>query len=196
MRMFSEVGYEGTTTAGIAREAGVTQPLVHHHFASKEGLWRAAMDILFTKATRPVQIPPDTSPHETLLAITESFIRFVAEHPEVTRIITREGATPGPRLSYLVDRHLRAPFQQVVAVIREGQRSGLIAPHIRPDLLLFVMLGAGSHMFDVTAMARETVGIDATTARTRDDFVTLVRTLFEDGLFRAATERPRRHRGG
>src|SRR5947208_3696369 len=35
IRSFSEVGYEGTTTAGLARDAGVTQPLVHHHFGSK-----------------------------------------------------------------------------------------------------------------------------------------------------------------
>ena len=35
IRSFSEQGYEGTTTAGIAREVGVTQPLVHHHFGSR-----------------------------------------------------------------------------------------------------------------------------------------------------------------
>ena len=44
IRSFSEVGYAGTTTAGIARDAHVTQPLIHHHFGSKDGLWRAAVD--------------------------------------------------------------------------------------------------------------------------------------------------------
>ena len=33
----------GTTTAGVARRAGVTQPLVHYHFATKNQLWREAV---------------------------------------------------------------------------------------------------------------------------------------------------------
>src|SRR5215475_14370122 len=87
IRSFSETGYEGTTTAGIARDAGVTQPLVHHHFCSKEGLWRAAMDALFSDVPRLVAVPVDASPSDRLVAVTERFVRFVAERPEVTRVI-------------------------------------------------------------------------------------------------------------
>lgn len=38
-RLFAERGYEGTTTAGIAREAGVTEPLIYYHFTGKEDLF-------------------------------------------------------------------------------------------------------------------------------------------------------------
>src|SRR5512136_3052166 len=95
-REFADHGYAGATTAGIARDAGVTQPLVHHHFGSKEGLWRAAMDALFAEVPR---IPPanGAAPADALLAVVEGFVRFVAEHPEATRVISREGATPSPR---------------------------------------------------------------------------------------------------
>jgi len=55
--------------------------------------------------------------------------------------------------------------------------------------ILFLILGAGSHLFDVTALARDTVGIDATTARTRDDFVLLIRTLLERGVFRPTEDK-------
>src|SRR5262245_63501053 len=91
IRTFSELGYAGTTTAGIARAAGVTQPLVHHHFGSKDGLWRAAMDAAFANVPRLVTNVDGSSPGETLLDIVERFVRFVAAHPEVTRIIAREG---------------------------------------------------------------------------------------------------------
>src|SRR5262245_34073853 len=46
-REFGAKGFHGATTAGIARAAGVTQPLVHHHFESKQGLWEAVLDDLF-----------------------------------------------------------------------------------------------------------------------------------------------------
>jgi AcrR family transcriptional regulator len=105
------VGYAGTTTAGIARAAGVTQPLVHHHFGSKEGLWRAAMDVVFSKMPRlPETAGDDVGARETLLRMVEQFVRFVAEHPEATRIVAREGAAPSPRLDYLLNATCTSPF--------------------------------------------------------------------------------------
>src|SRR5262245_1510412 len=183
IRAFSEVGYEGTTTAGIARVAGVTQPLIHHHFGSKDGLWRAAMDALFSNVPRIVT-PVGGSPRETLLDIIERFVRFVAAHPDVTRIIARAGAAPSPRLDYLLKRYLHEPFREVVDLTRAAQAAGIVAPEIRPELSLFLFLGAGSHLFDVSALAERSQGIDTTASWTREAFVVLMRTLLEHGLFR------------
>jgi TetR/AcrR family transcriptional regulator len=185
IRSFSQLGYEGTTTAGVARAAGVTQPLIHHHFGSKEGLWRAAMAELFS-GVGTFAVPSDASPTEQILAAAEQFVRFAAARPEVTRVITREGASPSPRLTYLIDEYVREPFREIVGAIRAGQRAGVIAAHLRPDLLLFLLLGAGSHFFDVTAFARESLGVDATAARNREDFVCLIREVLQHGVFRSA----------
>ena len=185
IRSFSEVGYDGTTPAGVAREAGVTQPLVHHHFGSKGGLWRAAMEELF-RDVRSFTAPRGGSLAERLLGPIEQFVRFVALRPEVTRVVAREGAAPSARLTHLVDRYLRTPFRDVVAAVREGQQAGLIATDVRPELVLFLILGAGSHLFDVTALARESVGIDATAPATRESFVRLLREVLLDGIFRDA----------
>jgi AcrR family transcriptional regulator len=183
IRMFSELGYDGTTTAGVAREAGVTQPLVHHHFGSKDGLWEAAMDELFRDVKR-FTAPRDGPLAERLLGPFEEFVRYVSVRPQVTRVVAREGAAPSPRLTHLVDRYLREPFRDVVAAVREGQRAGLIATDVRPELVLFLVLGAGSHLFDVTALARESVGLDATAPATREAFVRLLRETLVGGIFR------------
>ena len=195
IRSFSEIGYEGTTTAGVARDAGVTQPLVHHHFGSKGGLWRAAMDALFSNVGRVVNVPADGSPRDQLVAITERFIGFAAAHPEVTRVMAREGSASSPRLTYLIDRYLREPFHRVVDTVRAAQRAGLVAPDVRPDLLLFLVLGAGSHLFDVTALAHESLGIDASAASTQEDFLVLVRTLLARDVFGQTTKHrtPKEH---
>lgn len=39
--LFSEQGFEGTSTAQIAREAGVSEGILFHHFGSKKGLFEA-----------------------------------------------------------------------------------------------------------------------------------------------------------
>ena len=49
---------------------------------------------------------------------------------------------------------------------------------------LFLILGAGSHLFDVSALAKRSQGIDTTAAGTHEAFIRLLRTLLENGLFR------------
>jgi TetR/AcrR family transcriptional regulator len=43
-RVFSQGSYRGTTTAEIAREAGVSEPILYRHFASKRDLYLACID--------------------------------------------------------------------------------------------------------------------------------------------------------
>lgn len=182
IKAFSEVGYEGASTAGIARAAGVAQPLVHHHFGSKEGLWRAAIDVVFANIPALPTPSEDMSLRDSLLATTEVFVQFVAQHPEATRIISREGAVPSPRLDYLIERHLARPFGAVVGLLQHAQREGVVVAEIRPDLALFLILGAGSHLFDIGALAAGTQGIDVRRAATRDAFSLLLQTVLTRGI--------------
>lgn len=184
IRIFSEVGFAGATTAGIARAAGVTQPLVHHHFGSKDGLWRAAADAVFADVPRAPTELAAGDPRGTIMAFLEQFVRFVATRPEATRIVAREGAAPSPRLDYLLKHYLHAPFREIVDLLRAAQAAGIVAPELRPELCLFLVLGAGSHLFDVSALAERSQGIDTAAAWTHEAFVVAMRTVLEHGLLR------------
>jgi AcrR family transcriptional regulator len=182
IRSFAEQGYAGTTTAGVARDAGVTQPLVHHYFLSKEGLWRAAIDRLFEEVPAIVANAENRgSPAERILSIVEQFVRLSAARPEILRIMAREGAAPSPRLTYILDSYVRAPFEHAVAALREAQQAGLVSRELRPELLLFFILGAGGHLFDVPALAKEAFGIDVAKDDTREAFVAVFREVLRHG---------------
>ena len=43
-RVFSKSSYRGATTAEIAREAGITEPILYRHFGSKRDLYLACLD--------------------------------------------------------------------------------------------------------------------------------------------------------
>ena len=43
-RVFARSSYSGATTAEIARESGVTEPVLYRHFASKRDLYLACLD--------------------------------------------------------------------------------------------------------------------------------------------------------
>ncbi len=44
LRVFSAGSYAGATTADIAREAGVSEPILYRHFSSKRDLYVACLD--------------------------------------------------------------------------------------------------------------------------------------------------------
>src|SRR6059058_1465559 len=43
-RVFSRSSYRGATTAEIAREAGISEPILYRHFGSKRDLYLACLD--------------------------------------------------------------------------------------------------------------------------------------------------------
>ena len=43
-RVFSDLSYRGATTAEIARQAGVSEPILYRHFGSKRELYLACLD--------------------------------------------------------------------------------------------------------------------------------------------------------
>ncbi len=157
---FAEVGFDGTSTSAVARKAGVAQPLVHHHFGSKDGLWRAAMDRVFSEVRVFTALDPDLPPKEALVSVMRRFLRLSAQRPEVARIVAREGMTDGPRLQYLVEHFLKDRYGEVVESFRQGQATGILDPSIRPELLLPFVLGAGAHFFDVAPLARRALGVE------------------------------------
>jgi AcrR family transcriptional regulator len=116
MSEFAEQGYEGSTTASIARRVGVTQPLVHYHFGSKEALWRATVDLLFEKLHLHLNSMGDGVDNANsapgLVELTFGFMDFAVANPEFARVLNHEGVVEGPRLRWLSDHYLRPLFER------------------------------------------------------------------------------------
>src|SRR5271165_3013656 len=109
--LFSERSFDAATTREIAARAGVTQPLLNYHFSSKDELWRTAVDGLFVALNHSISARVqglrgvDEATRARLLV--RDFIYFSATHPELHRIITQECKVDGPRMDWLVERHIR-----------------------------------------------------------------------------------------
>ena len=48
-RLFAEQSFEGTATLQIAREAGVTEPLIYYHFKGKDEIFSYILETSFTE---------------------------------------------------------------------------------------------------------------------------------------------------
>jgi TetR/AcrR family transcriptional regulator len=178
---FAKHGYEGATTASVARRIGVTQPLIHYHFGSKESLWRAAVEMAFGQVTALLQgmdgPVAGEDPRERLRQTVRRVVEFSASHPEVSRLIIAESAVPGPRLEWMTEKHLRPLIRRVDEAFRQGRDAGVVkALSLEP--LMFVFLGALPHFFDGAPLIGLLWGFDpAAPERVRDYADTLVEAL-------------------
>ena len=163
--LFSERSFEGATTREIATRAGVTQPLLNYHFRSKDELWRAAVDGLFAALADALAARVDglrgVDDLTVMRLLVREFVYFSAEHPQVHRIITQECKTDGPRMDWLVERHIRPLYEQT-----KQRLSSLVERGSLPDVplahLYYIITGAGPTMFVLGPECRRLTGVDPT----------------------------------
>jgi AcrR family transcriptional regulator len=149
--------------ASVARRIGVTQPLIHYHFGSKEALWRAAVELAFSQMAGLLEDMGEeshsTDPRQRMREIARRFVRFSAKHPEVSRLIIAESAVPGPRLEWMTEKHLRPLIRRVEQTFRAGRDAGIVKD-LSLESLIFVFLGALPHFFDGAPLIGLLWGID------------------------------------
>jgi TetR/AcrR family transcriptional regulator len=159
----SELSFEGATTRDIAARARVTQPLLNYHFKSKDDLWRAAVDGLFQELSRTLSAREEglhgVDELTAMRLLVREFILFSAAHPQLHRIITQECKTDGPRMDWLVERHIRPLYELVTArfarLVEAGHLPDIPLPH-----LYYIVTGAGPTMFVLAPECRRLAGID------------------------------------
>lgn len=161
--LFSELSFEGATTREIAARAGVTQPLLNYHFSSKEDLWRAAVEELFAALNRSLADRAfglrGVGEATAARLLLREFIYFSATHPQLHRIITQECKTDGPRMDWLVDRHIRPLYDRTTEMFVRLAEQGVV-PAIPPPHLYYILTGAGPTMFVLAPECRRLSGID------------------------------------
>jgi AcrR family transcriptional regulator len=163
--LFSERSFEGATTREIAARAGVTQPLLNYHFRSKDELWRAAVDGLFHEMTEALAARQEglrgVDEMTTTRLMVREFIFFSATHPQVHRIITQECKTDGPRMDWLVERHIRPLYEATTERLGRLVAQGLL-PAIPVEHLYYIITGAGPTMFVLGPECRRLSGVEPT----------------------------------
>jgi AcrR family transcriptional regulator len=144
LRVFSSGSYNGTTTAEIAREAGVTEPVIYRHFPSKRALWLACMDEAWARFR---------AAHEKKSAAlgeghgADAFGHALDEMRRARVLLASlwiQGVTEAPEDAEIqrhVRGHMRAAHDFVADGLRHGQACGRIAEDRDADAEAWVMIG-------------------------------------------------------
>jgi AcrR family transcriptional regulator len=146
-RVFSRRSYRAATTAEIAREAGITEPILYRHFASKQALYLACIDDAWERIRaawdKAVEAEPD--PAAWTQAMSTAFFQFKEQRSAVATLwlnaLTESGDDPEIR-KYL-RRHLREVHDFVADVLTRCQAAGAVPAErdARAEAWIFVAVG-------------------------------------------------------
>lgn len=182
--LFAERSFDGASTRMIAERAGVTQPLLHYHFAGKDELWRAAVGDLLDRFRASIASRLDglRGVDDVTIAklMIRHFVEFSAANPQLHRIIMQESKQPGARLDWLVDSHIRPLYENAVAMFERLTDRHTHAP-IGPAHLYYLLTGAGATVFVMAPECARLTGIDPFTP----EFVAAHADLVVDLMIRA-----------
>jgi AcrR family transcriptional regulator len=146
-RAFSRGSYRGTTTADIARSAGVTEPILYRHFESKRDLYLACLDHTWRSLRalwdEALQDEPDPAHH--VRALGQAFFRSERDRPVISNLWIQalSEASEDVEIRGYMRRHLRDVHAYVSDVITRSQAAGGILPQrdARAEAWLFLAVG-------------------------------------------------------
>jgi AcrR family transcriptional regulator len=181
---FAAHGFEGASTRTIAAAAGTHQPQINYHFDSKDELWRAAVDHLFTRLDdsvgRHLRDTPSAIDDRTRFARgIRAFVRAAAELPELNRIMVQEATIDSDRLRWIVERHTRPRFLSLISDWRVLRDTGEV-PDVDEVVLYYSLVGAASLAY-VNAPEARLLGHDTLSAAFIDAHADALVLLFLGG---------------
>ncbi len=129
----------------VAREAGVTKPVLYDHFASKEELYRALIeeDAAALEARVRAALAARTGNRERIRASFQAYYDFVDEHAEGFRLVMQEQASP-VALSPVreVREHIIRAVAELIGRQSHGKVTGTDAEMVAVGVIALVEAGA------------------------------------------------------
>ncbi len=143
-QVFSKSSYRGATTAEIAREAGITEPILYRHFGSKRDLYLACLDEAWGSFREFAEEAERANPAGCLGAIADM---YMAQRARVRLVdlwiqaITE--ASDDATIAEAVRNQIREVHEFFAGVIRHGQAAGAIHPDRDPVAEAWIFIGGG-----------------------------------------------------
>ncbi len=147
IRLFTEGSYHGTTTAEIARAAGVSEPILYRHFASKRELYLAALEHVWARTRetweRALDEAPDTC--AAIEAIGKGHVSVRSPKLQLAELWVQalSEASEDGELKRHLRGHMREVHDFVADLVRRGQAEGAIAAERDADSEAWIMLAGG-----------------------------------------------------
>jgi AcrR family transcriptional regulator len=143
-RAFTRSSYRGATTAEIAREAGITEPILYRHFGSKRDLYLACLDETWRSFREGAEQALADDPERCLGAVADAYMAKKSKLRLVDLWIQAlTEASDDAVIAKAVRRQIREVHDFFADVIRRGQAGGVLHPDRDPIAEAWLFVAGG-----------------------------------------------------
>jgi AcrR family transcriptional regulator len=143
-RVFSRSSYRGATTAEIAREAGITEPILYRHFGSKRDLYLACLDEAWRSFRAVAEQALLDDPVGCLGAIADAYMAKKTRIRLVDLWIQAlNEASDDALIAKAVRKQIREVHAFFAGVIEHGQQHGAVNADRDPVAEAWIFIAGG-----------------------------------------------------
>ncbi|HKD32067.1 MAG TPA: TetR/AcrR family transcriptional regulator [Gaiellaceae bacterium] len=147
-RVFAKSSYHGSTTAQIARETGVTEPVLYRHFSSKRELYLACLDAVWQEVRllweTAIEREPDSA--NWVKAIGKAYLEARASARVALVDLWIQALTEAAddlEIRRALRQQMREVHDFVSTVIRRAREEGGVLPDRDPDAEAWIFISLG-----------------------------------------------------
>jgi TetR/AcrR family transcriptional regulator len=136
-----DVGLDAASTKTIAARAGVNPAMINYYFGGKEALSQAMMRDAIAPVLDEIESAAGRVPMPTLERFVEGYMRTLAEHPWLPRLVVREVLPANGRFRELFMQELVGPATRLLPklVVAEQEAGRIDAELDSRHLILSIM---------------------------------------------------------
>lgn len=123
---FSRLGFNGARVDQIAKKANVNKALIYYYYKSKDDLYEAVIDSIFSKDEKyNILKSENKSSFEKLISIIEIFFqKMEKDQLERCSIIAREMVSRSEIFFKMRDKYWIKDFKLIIDILEEGKEKG------------------------------------------------------------------------
>lgn len=143
VRVFAKYGYSGTTTAELAKAAGISEPIIYRHFESKRDLFIALVELTGRETLENWE--------KELAAVKdhgERLMRLIRANPMVTAkghvryrvIVAAMTEVEEPEIQAALQHHIEKLHAFIAREVRSAQDTGTVSKRFSPELTAWALI--------------------------------------------------------
>ena len=185
VRLFSERGYDGVSVSMLADATRLNRRMLYHYFGSKDGLYRSVVQYAYERLAS-LDVEPNhllLPPEELVAEMVRAYYSFLAEHPEIVRLVAWENLREGKTAKTLrLDAQSTPILAALQFALERGKREGRFRKDVDEKQLLISCLALSFYYFSNQHTVGQWLGVDLASEEAIERRVEHVVALLLDGI--------------
>ena len=187
--LFLDAGPADTPMSRIARRAGVTKSLIHHHFGSKEELWNEIKRRHFGQYFEAQKhiLSSSEATAELMRDSLVAYFRFLQSDPRSVRFMSWRFVEAEDDPCLAQEDEL---FELGIKRIQEAQQNGRLRADLEPISMIKAFLSMSLHWFQSKPLLCQMMGPEVVADELEEKYLDDIVKIFLDGIRAPADSAP------